>query len=111
MVIIMQSSSKSGRDFERVVMRDVNGTLVYNSGAGDFDKGDIRTPNFLIDCKYTDKMSYTIKLDDLLALEAYARGLDRSPALVIGFGKRKYALVDLEYLNSLEEHLKNVSGT
>jgi len=72
-----------GNDFEKKVQRCIN------SGAMWFDKGDLKTETHLIECKYTEKKSFSITRKILEKL--WEEGLDRNklPALVIGIKGEK----------------------
>lgn len=42
------------------------------SGNGPYRKNDVRSEEFSVECKTTEKKSYSLKLDDLLKAEKYA---------------------------------------
>lgn len=99
---------------ETKVAKAVNGKRQSNSGATAFDKGDIITDQFLIECKtkVTDCKSFTIKEDWLLKNEeeAFAMGKNNS-ALCFDFGpsanKRYYVVSERLFVilqNYLEEN-------
>jgi hypothetical protein len=78
-----KSNKAKGTDFENKVKNTLN------SGALWFDKGDLKTKDHVIECKFTEKSGYriTIKLLDKLwkdALEA-----NKLPALIIGIKDNK----------------------
>ena len=74
---------QKGNEFEKRVQRCIN------SGAMWFDKGDLKTETHLIECKYTEKKSFSItrKILDKLWEEALDR--NKLPALVIGIKGEK----------------------
>ncbi len=99
---------------ETKVAKAVNGKRQANSGATAFDKGDIITDQFLIECKTKTKdcSSFTIKEDWLLKNEeeAFAMGKNNS-ALCFDFGplanKRYYVVSERLFVilqNYLEEN-------
>lgn len=99
---------------ETKVAKAVNGKRQSNSGATAFDKGDIITDQFLIECKTKTKdcNSFTIKEDWLLKNEeeAFAMGKNNS-ALCFDFGpsanKRYYVVSERLFVilqNYLEEN-------
>lgn len=95
---------------EKKVAKAVSGKQTANSGATKFSKGDVRTENWLIECKTKTKesQSMTIHKDWLEknAEEAFAMGKDYN-ALAFDFGDdKRYYIVDektfIEMKNSLE---------
>ena len=67
-----------GRKFEDKVQKCIN------SGAFAFDKGDLKTNDFVIECKYTDKLSYRITNKVLEKIWVDALEVNKLPRLVIG---------------------------
>ena len=94
---------------EKKVAKAVHGKQTANSGATAFQKGDVVTEDWLIECKTKtkDSSSFTIKEDWLLKNEeeAFAMGKNNS-ALCFDFGpsanKRYYVISE-----RLFETLKN----
>lgn len=66
-----------GTQFEKKVQRAIN------SGALWFDKGDLKTDDLMIECKYTDKKSYRITTETLQKLWNDALEANKMPILVI----------------------------
>jgi hypothetical protein len=52
--------------------KDYGGTRNSGSGNGPWRKNDVRTPCYSIECKVTDKRSFTLKLPELRLAEKYA---------------------------------------
>ncbi len=71
-------SKDKGNKFEKKVQRAIN------SGSLWFDKGDLSTKEYLIDCKKTDKLSYRITAETLQKIWNEALESNKLPALVIG---------------------------
>ena len=86
---------------ERAVAKAIGGKQVANSGAGRWCAGDVRTKNFLIECKTCTerKNTFTMHKDwfDKNKEEAFAMHKDYS-ALAFDFG-------DGETLYVIDEHL------
>ena len=84
---------------EKAVAKAIHGKQVANSGATAFNKGDVATDSWLIECKTTttEKKSFSIKKDWLEKNkeEAFAMGKDYN-ALVFDFGDNgtRYYVVD-----------------
>lgn len=83
---------------EKQVAKAVGGKQVANSGATAFNKGDVQTDNFLIECKTStsEKQSFTVKREWLEknAEERFAMGKDYS-ALAFDFGAgERYYIID-----------------
>ena len=84
---------------EKKVAKTVGGRQTANSGATTFSKGDVRTDDWLIECKTatTEKSSFSIKRDWLLKNkeEAFAMGKGYN-ALCFDFGDNgnRYYIID-----------------
>ena len=70
-----------GREFEEKVQKCIN------SGALHFDKGDLKTENFVIECKYTDKKGFRISDKILEKLWNDSLESNKLPKLVIGISR------------------------
>lgn len=73
-----QKNKVKGLKFENLVQKTLN------SGSLWFDKGDLKTEDHLIECKYTDKKGFSITNKILKKLWDEALGRNKLPALVIG---------------------------
>lgn len=96
---------------EKAVAKAVGGKQVANSGATAFSKGDVRTADWLIECKTTttEKKSFSIKKDwlDKNREEAFAMNKDYN-ALAFDFGDgRNYYIVDEKTFVLMKEALDN----
>lgn len=97
---------------EKKVAKVVGGKQTANSGATPFSKGDVRTDNFLIECKTatSPKASFSIKKDWLNKNreEAFAMGKDYN-ALAFDFGDdgKRYYIVDERTFIQMKEALEN----
>ena len=83
---------------EKAVAKVLSGKKVSNSGATAFNKGDVTTDSFLIECKTstTEKQSFSIKKEWLIKNkeEAFAMRKDYS-ALAFDFGGgERYYIID-----------------
>jgi len=67
-----------GQDFEKKVQKTLN------SGALPFDKGDLKTKDYVIECKCTEKKSYRISTKLLQKLWNEAYDANKLPLLIIG---------------------------
>lgn len=88
---------------ENKVAKIIGGKRQANSGATAFQKGDVITDNFLIECKTktTDCKSFTVKEDWLLKNEEEAFAMGRESALCFDFGpsanKRYYIISERQF--------------
>lgn len=96
---------------EKQVAKAVGGKKVANSGATAFEKGDVTTDNFLIECKTctTEKKSFSIKKEWLEKNkeEAFEMGKSYS-ALAFNFGpdtENYYVIDERLFKKLLEEDL------
>ena len=97
---------------EKKVAKAVGGKQVSNSGATAFNKGDVTSDNFLIECKtcVEDKKSFSIKKDWLEKNkeEAFEMGKDYSAlAFNFGPGSENYYVIDERLFKMLKEVLES----
>ena len=69
-----KNSKRKGMDFEKTIA----------SGALWFDKGDIKTKDYVIEAKFTEKKGYRISLKTLRKLWDDALEANKLPLLTIG---------------------------
>lgn len=97
---------------EKKVAKAVGGKQVSNSGATAFNKGDVTSDNFLIECKtcVEDKKSFSIKKEWLEKNkdEAFEMGKAYS-ALAFNFGpsSENYYVIDERLFKILKEAVDN----
>lgn len=96
---------------EKAVAKAVQGKQVANSGARPFAKGDVRTDEWLIECKTKTAPcgAMTVKREwfDKNKEEAFAMGKLYS-AVVIDFGRgENYYMVDEKTFIKMKEALEN----
>ena len=72
------NTRRKGNKFEDKVQKCIN------SGAFYFDKGDLKTEDFLIECKYTEKGSYSVNKKLLNKIWGESLNRNKLPKLVIG---------------------------
>ena len=97
---------------EKKVVKVVGGKRTANSGATAFQKGDVITDDWLIECKTKTKdcSSFTIKEDWLLKNEeeAFAMGKNQS-ALCFDFGpnaNKRYYVISERLFQLLQNYMK-----
>ncbi len=73
-----KNSKKIGNDFEKKIERTIN------SGALNFDKGDLKSDKYLVDCKYTSKKGFRITHKILQKIWNEAMDSNKLPRLIIG---------------------------
>jgi len=71
-------SKEKGSKFEKKIERTIN------SGALWFDKGDLKSDEYLIDCKYTEKKGFRITHKMLEKIWNEALESNKLPRLIIG---------------------------
>lgn len=100
---------------EKQVAKKLDGKVVANSGATAFSKGDVRTKDWLIECKTctTPKKSFSIKKEwlDKNNEEAFAMNKSYS-ALAFDFGTgSNYYIVDERTFIHMKEALEAYGST
>jgi hypothetical protein len=84
-----QSKKKKCNANEKRLAKKHGGRRQPNSGALPSHRGDIKRADYLIDLKQTEKMSISVKLEDLVKIMREANGEGLSPALLIHFENAK----------------------
>lgn len=108
----MASTRYYSKKQETKVAKAVGGKRTANSGATPFQKGDVITKDWLVECKTKTKdcSSFTIKEDWLLKNEeeAFAMGKNNS-ALCFDFGpsaNKRYYVISERLFEILKNHLE-----
>jgi hypothetical protein len=91
------SNTRRSRKQEHRIAGEVGGRPVSGSGSGWVTKNDVKTDKWSIEVKFTDKKSYSLKIDDLLKAEKYALmdGM-RDMAFIVELGGREWVIVARE---------------
>lgn len=71
---------------ESRIAKELDGRTTPGSGAFDGLKGDVKTAEFLIEAKRTDKSSISVKKEWLEKIDKEAIDIGKKPALVIELG-------------------------
>lgn len=108
----MDQNKKKSIKQERETAKEVGGRTTPASGAKWHSKADVKSDNYLIECKITEKQYYSLKLStwEKINEEATKAGL-RTPVIRIDLenGKHKLAVMacsDLQELQSNEANKK-----
>ena len=73
-----KSNKKKDQEFEEVVKKTLN------SGSLWFDKGDLKTEDYVIEAKFTDKKGFRISTDLLKKLWGESFDSSKLPLLTVG---------------------------
>lgn len=73
-----KSNKKKGQEFENLVKKTLN------SGGFWFDKGDLKTEDYVIEAKFTDKKGFRISTKILKKLWGEALDSAKLPLLTVG---------------------------
>ena len=85
--MLKETNRKIGGDFEKYIAGLFpDAGLVRGSGSWMWAKGDVMTDVYCIQCKYTDKPYYTLKLSELIKSEKEASQEKKDPLFSIGIG-------------------------
>lgn len=90
----MQNSSNRdiGTDFEEYIAEKFNAKLVPGSGSTEWRKGDVQNEVYCIQCKYTDKVEYSLKVEELIKSEKESYSERRDFLFCIGLNKESYVV-------------------
>ena len=70
---------------ERKVAQDVGGRVQAGSGSSWRARGDVRTPDELLEVKYTDKASRSLKVSELKQIKHDALMAGKTPGMIVDF--------------------------
>ena len=89
----MSDINKRSKKQEERTADKYNGSRNVMSGAGWVRKNDVRTEDLLVENKFIDKQSYSIKSHEMVKLERTAILEDRIPVLKVDLGGRSYVVL------------------
>lgn len=78
-----QKNESWERHEERVAQSISQAKVVTGSGRSMYAKGDVKADEFLIECKFTNKRSLSIKGEWLAKITEEAQAIGKKPALAI----------------------------
>lgn len=112
--MLKRKPKQLSKEHENFIAETLNGKVVIASGALYFAKGDVITPDFLIECKATQKTYYTLKRTIIEKIEKEALKCGRLPLLAIRIVDNDFILfrlfdfkdVDFEVEVDLKESFK-----
>lgn len=85
-----KSNKRKGGDYEKKVQATLNSGAIWS------DKGDLKTDEFVIECKFTEKKGYRISIKTLKKLWDEALESNKLPLLVIGIQEEDGSRWDLK---------------
>ena len=65
------------------------------------NKADVRTKKLLVECKRTDKASYTVKLAELQKINVEAHRAGKMPVLALEIQRSEYVILKKEDFEAL----------
>ena len=80
---VFEEDKTSWERQESRIARETGGKQQRGSGSSDYAKGDVKGEKFLIECKFTQKKSLSVKGDWLKKITKEAHAQDKYPALAI----------------------------
>jgi hypothetical protein len=101
-----QSTRAQADKQEKRVAKQLNARQTIASGQTPVDKGDVRSDQVRVECKYTDSKSYSLKSEDLIKIAAQATG-DQIPLFYVEFrkeGEAYYVVPEHWFLALLEAY-------
>lgn len=104
--MLRPTNHKRSRLQERKAATSFGGETTPGSGNQWHSKGDVKTPNYLIECKCTSKDSFTLKADVWQKIATEALLDSRYPLMEILFIDRDVSLVVLDkddYINMMHD--------
>lgn len=105
MVKTMDKVHRKAVEAEERVASIFGGRRTAASGSGTKDKADVITDTELFEVKYTENLSFSLKVEDLLKLQTYADLKSREPVFHVNYGT---ALGDKHYVVIPENEYYNM---
>lgn len=100
--------TNKGMKAEKKLAKKLDMRTTPRSGGG-MQKGDVKGDDYLIQLKYTDKQSFTLKQSDLEKAIREAISEGKEPMFVVSFGGIEYYIfTENQYKEYIE--LRNLSG-
>ena len=100
-----RNSLRMAQRGEEKTARQIGGRLQPASGATPFAKGDVKSPELLVERKDTAGRSYSLKAAELLKIRQQAILADRIPVFIVALNGSnpplEVAVVDSSYLFNL----------
>lgn len=87
---------KRSRLQENKAAKDYKGFRTPASGATWHSKGDVKTDDYLIECKSTINKSFSLKIDSLYKLKKQALIENKLPIFEVEFSDATYVILDKE---------------
>jgi hypothetical protein len=81
---------------EKKTAGDIGGRVTPASGAGKWQKGDVRAVDIRAECKVTEKASYNLKRETLVKIGLEAHD-DEIPVLALEFSNPDYVMGTTEF--------------
>lgn len=100
---IQRRSLEKSRTQEADVAKKLDGKTVVGSGSKWYAKSDVKTKEWLIECKRTDKKSYTLKKEEVEKAIVQAMLEGREMMFQVEIGELKLALITLDKFIELTE--------
>lgn len=106
--MIRSTPLRNSRLQERRAAKEYNGSVSPGSGATWHHKADVRSNEYLVECKTTSKKSYSLKHEDLLKIYLQAIVENRIPVFEIEFSEasKKYVVLDAEDWHDIRMRLR-----
>jgi hypothetical protein len=113
----MDEKLRKSRKQERDGAKRFGGTVNSQSGAGWIKKGDVTTPTEIVEFKYTDKKSYSLKVHDLIETWMHACFVGKRMVFGIEFmptpsneytRKQRYVLLTEDDYHADQEKIKDL---
>ncbi len=90
----MDQRIRRSRAQEKRVAKRLGGTVNSGSGNGPWRKGDVRSDDYLVEAKRTDKASWSFKLSEWETIRRSALMEGRTPMICLELGSRRFLIVE-----------------
>jgi hypothetical protein len=109
--MISSTPRKVSRLQEKRAAKDYKGKTTPGSGNQWHSKGDVRSADYLIECKTTSKASYSLRADTMSKIMDEALLENRTPIMEVEFGEHGITCVIMDKNDFLEIMLERSHGS
>ena len=101
--LLEKTKREKSQSQERSLAKDLKGEVVKGSGSQDTYKGDVKTPHFLIEAKYTEKQSYSLHRQTIEKIRGEANDQNKEWAMAIDIDGLKVAVIPYQLFLEVAE--------
>jgi hypothetical protein len=99
------NNRKIGGKYEKEMAREFDSNVVRGSGSSLWHKGDIIGDTYCIQCKFTEKEEYLLKIEDLIKAEKESYSEKKDFLFCVGIRKDTYIIERVSKIQEKYPHI------